>query len=166
MEDGFQSGYDSLSFREIGPFVAQLLCRKEAMSRGLAANLASRSEMGMYVTSSFFPVFVSYALNISLNDCYRIRMLSSDAAESVWFLGTYLGVARNGEGTILQFLSGQVCQNMREVSGNVGHGGKRNLCITITTDRHLPTSDVEVQVPVQQLIEWRRRGTRKHTVPI
>ena len=42
------------------------------MSFGLAASLASNSEMEIRVTCSFFPVFSSYALNISLNDCSRV----------------------------------------------------------------------------------------------
>ena len=67
-DDGFQSGYRSLSVRWNGPSVAQYLCRKATMSLGLAPILASSSDMGMYVTSSFFLVFSSYSLNISLND--------------------------------------------------------------------------------------------------
>jgi hypothetical protein len=66
-----------LSVRRNGPLVAKSLCREEGKSCGLAAILASSSDTGMYVTSSFFPVFSSYALNTSLND-YRfvsIRLL-------------------------------------------------------------------------------------------
>jgi hypothetical protein len=66
--DGFQSGYRWLSVRTNGPSVARSLCRRETKSCGLAAILASSSDTGMYLTSSFFPVFSSYALNTSLND--------------------------------------------------------------------------------------------------
>jgi hypothetical protein len=66
--DGFQSGYRWLSVRRNGPLVANSLCRREGKSCGFAAILASSSDTGMYVTSSFFPVFSSYALNTSLND--------------------------------------------------------------------------------------------------
>ncbi len=60
-DDGFQSGCRRLSVRWNGPSVAQNLCRTEVKSPGLAAILASISDMGVYVTCSFFPVFSSYA---------------------------------------------------------------------------------------------------------
>ena len=81
--DGFQSGYRWLSVRRNGPFVAKSLCKREGKSWELAAILASSSDIGMYVTSSFFPVFSSYALNISLNDYafVRFRLLQNQNAK-------------------------------------------------------------------------------------
>ena len=66
--DGFQLGYRWLSVRANDPLVAKSLCRRKGKSCGLAAILASSSDIGMYVTSSFLPVFSSYALKTSLND--------------------------------------------------------------------------------------------------
>ena len=60
--------------------------------------------MGMYVTSSLFPVFASYASNISLNDWFQ-RVSWLDAVEQVLFAITYLDISGNCEGAILQLFS-------------------------------------------------------------
>jgi hypothetical protein len=90
--DGFQSGYRLLSVRRNGPWVAKSLCRRAKKSRGFAAILASSSDIGMYVTSSFFPVFSSYALNTSLNDygwiCHQSDSTSESECQS-WTLPYY-----------------------------------------------------------------------------
>ena len=41
----------------------------------------SCSGTGMHVISSFFPVFASYALNISLNDCFGAQWLGAVMVE-------------------------------------------------------------------------------------
>ena len=74
-DDRFRLGYRWLSVRANGPLVAKSLCRREGKSCGLATILASSSHIGLYVTSSFFPAFSSYALNTSLND-YNDRFVS------------------------------------------------------------------------------------------
>src|ERR1700733_9966087 len=84
--DGFQSGYRWLSVRRNGPLVAKSLCRREGKSCGLAAILASSSDMGMYVTSNFFPVFSSYALNTSLNDYGFVSIQNQNAKLNVTLL--------------------------------------------------------------------------------
>jgi len=81
-EDGFQSGYRWLSVRGNGPLVAKTLCRREEKSCGLAAILASSSDNGIYVTSSFFPLFSSYALNTSLNDYRFVTSQTPSESES------------------------------------------------------------------------------------
>jgi len=54
------------------------------MSCGLAAILASSSDMGMYVTSSFFPVFSSYASNTSLNDYEFVNSQTRSGSLAEW----------------------------------------------------------------------------------
>lgn len=79
------------------------------MSSGLAAILASSSDMGMYVTCNFFPVFSSYALNISLNDYLQVLDRTSGAGYQVI---RYLVVPNDGKGSVLQLLWMKLCQNI------------------------------------------------------
>ena len=89
-----------MSVRRNGPSVAQTLCRKANKSRGFAVNLASSSDMGMYVICSFLPVFSSYALNTSLNDYGFV--ISLTPAEPECQVGHYLIVPSDGKRTVLQ----------------------------------------------------------------
>jgi hypothetical protein len=116
--DGFQSGYRWLSVRTNGPFVANTLCKREGKSCGLAAILASSSDIGMYVTSSFFPVFSSYALNTSLNDYGFVSCQTP--SESEHRVRCYLIVPSDGKGTVLKLFGRKMCQNIRNILGNIG----------------------------------------------
>jgi hypothetical protein len=73
--EGFQPGYRSLSVFGNGPAVAQYFCRRAGRSLGSAAIRASYAEIGAQVTSTFSPVFASYALKISLNDCSPVAVI-------------------------------------------------------------------------------------------
>ena len=116
--DGFQSGYRSLSVCGNGPLVAKSLCRREGKSCGFTAIPSSSSDIGMYVTSNFFPVFSSYALNTSLND-YRF-VSSQTPSEAERQVGRYLILRSNGKGTVLQLFGWKVCQHIGNKSSNIG----------------------------------------------
>jgi hypothetical protein len=148
--DGFQSGYRWLSVRKNGPLVAKSLCRREGKSRGLAAIFASSSDIGMYVTSSFFPVFSSYTLNTSLND-YGL-LTSQTPSESECQVRRYLIVRSDGKGTVLQLLGWNMCQHIGNISRNVSSGGERKRFVAIATNRHFPASEIEVYEPLGPLV--------------
>ena len=132
-----------MSVRGNGPLVAKSLCRREGKSWGLAAILASSSDMGMYVTSSFFPVFSSYALNTSLNDYGIVRTQSQNVK-----LERYLIVPRDGKGTVLQLLGWKMGQDIGNISGNVSSGGERKRLVAIATNGHFPAREIQVYGPL------------------
>jgi hypothetical protein len=140
--DGFQSGYRWLSVRVNGPLVAKSLCRREGKSCGLAAILSSSSDTGMYVTSSFFPLFSSYALNTSLNVYAFVS--SQTPSESECQVRRYLIVPSHGKGTVLQLFGWKMCQDIGNVSGNIGSGSERKRIVAIATNGHFPAREIEV----------------------
>jgi hypothetical protein len=140
--DGFQSGYRWLSVRRNGPLVAKSLCRREGKSCGFAAILASSSDIGMYVTSSFFPVFSSYALNISLNDYAFVSVQTP--SESECQVRSYLILRSDGKGTVLHLFGWKMCQDIGNISGNIGSGGERKRLVAIATNGHFSAREVEV----------------------
>ena len=90
--------------------------------------------------------------------------VTSDTAEHAWLESTYLSVARNREGSILQFLGRQVCQNIRNVSGDVGSGSERNLLVAITANGYFSAFDIEVHPPaLGLLIERQRTDSKRRT---
>jgi hypothetical protein len=94
----------------------------------------------MYVTSSFFPVFSSYALNTSLNDYQFV----SSQTRSECQIGRYLIVPSNGEGTVLQLFRWKMCQDIGDISGNIGSGGERKRLVAIATNGHFPAPEIKV----------------------
>ena len=130
--DGFQLGYRWLSVRGNGPFVAKSLCRREGKSCGLAAILASSSDTGMYVTSNFLPVFSSYALNTSLNDYAHVSDQTSLKPEG--HVARYLMVPSDRKRPVLQLFGWKMCQDIGNISSNVGPRGERKRLIAIATN--------------------------------
>jgi hypothetical protein len=153
--DGFQSGYRWLSVRGNGPLVAKSLCRREGKSFGLAAILASSSDMGMYVTSSFFPVFSSYALNTSLND--YVFVSSHTPSESECQVRHYLIVRSDGKGAVLQLFGWKMCQDIGNISGNVSSGGERKSLVSISTNGYFPAREIEVYEPLDLYLARQNR---------
>ena len=78
----------------------------------------------MYVTSSFFPVFSSYALNTSLNDYGFVT--SQAPSESECQVRRHLIFRSDGKGTVLQLFGWKMCQDIGNVSGNISSGGERH----------------------------------------
>ena len=101
---------------------------------------------GIYVTSSFFPVFSSYALNTSLND-YYVLVSGLTRSESESKVRCHLGVPSHGKGTVFQLFGWKMSQNIGIVSGNVGSGGERNRLVAISANRHLPAREIQVYEP-------------------
>jgi hypothetical protein len=160
--DGFQSGYRWLSVRTNGPFVAKSLCRREGKSCGLAAILASSSDTGMYVTSSFFPVFSSYALNTSLNDYGFVS--NQTPSESECQVRRYLVVRGDGKRTVLQLFGWKMCQDIGNISGNIGSRGERKRLVAIATNGHFPAREVEVYEPLNLWLTQQNRKRKKYKV--
>ena len=146
--DGFQSGYRWLSVRGNGPLVAKSLCRRDGKSCGLAAILASSSDMGMYVTSSFFPVFSSYALNTSLNDYGFVCSQTPTRSESECQVGRYLIVPSDGKRTVLQLFAWKMCQDIADKSGNIDSGGERERLVAIATNGYFPAREIKIYEPL------------------
>jgi hypothetical protein len=158
--DGFQLGYRWLSVRRNGPSVARSLCRRETKSCGLAAILASSSDTGMYVTSSFFPVFSSYALNTSLND-YGFLSCQTPS-ESECQVRRYLIVPSDGKGTVLQFFGWKMCQDIGNISGNIGPGRERKRLVAIATNGHFPAREIEVNGTLDLWLTGQNRQRKKY----
>ena len=100
----------------------------------------------MYVTSSFFPVFSSYVLNTSLND-YEI-VTSQTLSESECQVRCYLILRSDGKRTVLQLFGWKMCQDIGNISGNIGSGGERKGLGTIATNGHIPAREIEVYEPL------------------
>jgi len=98
--------------------------------------------MGMYVTSSFFPVFSSYALNTSLKDYGFARCQNPSKSECQ--VRRYLILRSDGKGTVLQLFGWELCQDIGHVSGNIGSRGERNRLVAIVTSGHFPAREIEV----------------------
>ena len=64
------------------------------------------------MTCSFFPVFSSYALNISLNDYLGVCRQSDAVAEPECQVRRYLEVTGDGEGTVHKLLGRKVRQDI------------------------------------------------------
>jgi hypothetical protein len=158
--DGFQSGYKWLSVRGNAPLVAKSLCRREGKSCGLAAILASSSDTGMYVTSSFFPLFSSYALNTSLNVYAFVS--SQTPSESECQVRHYLIVPSHGKGAVLQLFGWKVCQDIGNISGNIGSGGERKRLVAIATNGHFPAREIEVYQPLDPWLTGQNRQRKKY----
>jgi hypothetical protein len=114
----------------------------------------------MYVTSSFFPVFSSYALNISLNDYAFVS--SQTPSESECQVGRYLILRSDGKGTVLQLFGWKMCQDIGNISGNIGSGGKRHLLVTIATNGHFPARKIEVYEPLDLWLKLQNRQRKKY----
>jgi hypothetical protein len=114
----------------------------------------------MYVTSSFLPVFSSYALNISLNDYGFVS--SQTHSESECQVRRYLIVRSDGKGTVLQLFGWKMCQDIGNVSGNVSSGGERHRLAAIATDGHFPAREIEVYEPWCLWLKLQNRHTKKY----
>jgi len=53
-------------------------------------------------------------------------------------------VRSDGERTVLQFFGRKACQDIGNVSGNVGSGGEWNRLVAIVTNRHFSAREIEV----------------------
>jgi hypothetical protein len=114
----------------------------------------------MYVTSSFFPVFSSYALNISLNDYGLVS--SQTHSESKWEVRRYLIFRSDGKGAVLQLFGWKMCQDIGNVSGYIGPGGERHRLVAIATNRHFPAREIEVYEPLDLWLKLQNRQTKKY----
>jgi hypothetical protein len=160
--DGFQSGYRWLSVRGNGPMVAKSLCKREGKSCGLAAILASSSDIGMYVTSSFFPVFSSYASNTSLNVCGVVS--TQTPSESECQVRRYLIVRGHDKGMVLQLFGREMCQDIGNISSNIGSGRERKGLVAIATNGYFPTREIEVNEPLDPWLTGQNRQRKKYVV--
>jgi hypothetical protein len=72
----------------------------------------------------------------------------------------YLVVTSHEEFTIFQLFGGKVCQNIGNISGNIGPGRERNSLVAVSTNGHFPTRDIEVEVALVLWLTRRKRNAR------
>ena len=108
------------------------------------------------MTSSFFPVFPSYALNTSLNDCEFVG--SQTPSKSEYQVRHYLIFRSDGEGTVFQLFGWKVCQDVGNISGNIGSGGERRRLVAIATNGYFPAREIEVYKPLGLWSTGQRKG--------
>jgi hypothetical protein len=47
-----------------------------------------------------------------------------------------------------------MCQDIGHISGNINSGGERDLFIAVATNGYFPTSNVEVNDPLEVFVSW------------
>ena len=98
--------------------------------------------MGMYVISSFLPVLSSYALNTSLNDYAHVSTHTPSKSEKR--VTVYLIVSSDRKGPVLQLFGWKTCQDIANISSNVGSGRERKRLVAISTYCYFPAPEIEV----------------------
>jgi hypothetical protein len=61
-------------------------------------------------------------------------------------------VSSDGKGTVLQLFGWKVCQDIGNISGNIGSGGERKSLVAIATDGHFPACEIEVYVSIGPVV--------------
>ena len=60
----------------------------------------------------------------------------------------YLILRSDSKGTVLQLFGWKMCQDIGNVSGNIGSGGERHRLVAITTNGHFPAREIEIYEPL------------------
>ena len=60
----------------------------------------------------------------------------------------YLIVRSNGEGAVFQLFGWKMCQDIGNISGNIGSGGECKRLVAIATNGHFPAREIEVYEPL------------------
>jgi hypothetical protein len=60
----------------------------------------------------------------------------------------YLIVRSDGEGAVLQLFGREMCQDIGNISRNIGSGGERKRLVAIATNGHFPAREIEVYEPL------------------
>jgi hypothetical protein len=72
---------------------------------------------------------------------------SQTLSKSKCQLRRYLILRNDGKGTILQLFRWKMCQDIGNVSGNIGSGGERHRLVAVATNGHSPAREIEIYEP-------------------
>jgi hypothetical protein len=74
----------------------------------------------------------------------------------------YLIFRSDGKRTVFRLFGWKMCQDIGNVSGNIGSGGERHRLVAIATNGHFPARKIEVYEPLGLRLKG-QNGQRKKT---